>query len=90
MTWDFVLHQEDFSYNDSIKGTIGNILFEIVYCIYPRGVCEMRNLYGHVPNSGYVEHLSQFMKEVHEQVKQSLIDNTKKIKDKSNLNKREV
>ena len=30
------------------------------------------------------------MKEVHDQVKQSLIDNTKKIKDKADLKKREV
>ena len=88
LTWDLVLHQAEFSYNDRINRTMCKRSFEIVYGIHPRGLRELRNLDGQVPNSSYAKYFSQSMKEVHEQVKQSLIDNTKKIKYKANFKKR--
>ena len=43
-TWDQVIPQAEFSYNDSINRTIGKSPFQIVYGMHPWGVCELREL----------------------------------------------
>lgn len=40
-TWDQVLPQEIFSYNDSVNRTIGKIPFFIVYGMHLYGICEL-------------------------------------------------
>lgn len=90
LTWDLVIHQAEFAYNDNINRTTGKSPFEILYGIHPRGVCKLRNLGNQVPNSCYAEDFSQSMKELHDEVKQALTENTKKLKDKVDLKRREV
>ena len=58
LTWDLVLHQVEFSYNDSINRTMRKSPFEIVYGIHPRDANELRNLDGQVPNNGYAKDFS--------------------------------
>lgn len=45
-SWEVVIPEVEYSYNDSKNITIGRSPFEIVYGIHPRGVCELRNLGG--------------------------------------------
>jgi hypothetical protein len=42
-SWDNVLPQAEFAYNDSVNRSTGKIPFEIVYGRQPRGVSEMRD-----------------------------------------------
>jgi hypothetical protein len=42
--WDQILPQAKFSYNDSPNRSIGNIPFQILYGMQPRGVSELINL----------------------------------------------
>ncbi len=41
-SWDAILPQENFSYNDSTKNNIGCSPFDIVYGTHLRGVLELR------------------------------------------------
>jgi hypothetical protein len=40
-SWDNVLPQAEFAYNDSMKRSTGKSPFEIVYGRYPKGVSEL-------------------------------------------------
>ena len=62
--------------------TIGGSPFEIVYGMPPRGVCELRDLEGIEYRSGHAKDFSQTMKEIQEQVKKTIQDNTQKLKAK--------
>jgi hypothetical protein len=42
--WDQILSQAKFSYNDSPNRSKGNIPFQIMYGMHPRGVSELRDL----------------------------------------------
>jgi hypothetical protein len=43
-SWDNVLPQAEFAYNDSVNRRTGKIPFDIVYGRQPRGVSELRDL----------------------------------------------
>lgn len=62
--------------------TTGKSPFEVVYDVHPRGILELRDLGSAGARSGYVEDFAQSMKEVHELVKQALMENTSKHKQK--------
>ena len=47
--------------------------------MHPRGVCELRDLGGMKYRSGHAKDFSQTMKEIQEQVKQTIQDNTQKL-----------
>lgn len=63
--------------------TTGKIHFEVFYGVHLRGILELRDLGSAAARSGYAEYFSQSMKEVHESVKQALMKNTSKIKQKA-------
>ena len=42
-SWDNILTQAEFAYNDSVNRSTGKIPFEIVYGRQPRGVSELRD-----------------------------------------------
>lgn len=42
--WDHVLAQAEFSYNDPPNKSIWKSLFQILYGMHPKGVCELRDL----------------------------------------------
>ena len=51
---------------------------------------ELRELLGHDTISGHVDDFFQSMKEVHDWVKQTLIEANKKLKEKKDEGRREV
>jgi hypothetical protein len=42
-SWDNILPQAEFAYNDSMNMSTGKSSFQIVYGIPPRGVSELRD-----------------------------------------------
>ena len=60
--WDVVIPQEEYAYNDSRNRTIGKSLFESVYGMHHRGVCELRDLGRMEHRSGHAKDFSQTMK----------------------------
>ena len=44
VTWDSVLAQVEFSYNDSVNRSTSHSPFQIVYGTHPRGVMELRDI----------------------------------------------
>jgi hypothetical protein len=42
-SWDNILPQAEFAYNDSVNRSTGKIPFQIVYGMNPRGVSELRD-----------------------------------------------
>lgn len=88
--WDIIITQEKYSYNNSRNRTTGKIPFEIVYGMHPRGVCELRNLGGMEHRSGHAENFSQTMKEIQEQVKKTIQENTHKLKAKVDERRKDI
>lgn len=89
-TWDQVLAQSEYAYNDTINRTTGKSTFEVVYGVHLRGIFELRDLGGATIKSGYAEDFSQSMKEVHESVRQALKENTSKTKQKVDEKRRNL
>lgn len=81
-TWDQLLAQVEYAYNDTINRTTRKSPFEVIYGLHPRGILELRDLGNATTRSGYVEDFAQSIKEIDESVKQALNDNTTKIKQK--------
>ena len=71
-TWDVVISQAEYAYNDSKNRTIGKSPFEVVYGMHPRGVCELRNISEMDQRSGQAEDFVQTMKEIQEQVRHTI------------------
>jgi hypothetical protein len=42
-SWDNILPQADFAYNDSVNRSIGQSPFQVVYGMQPRGISELRD-----------------------------------------------
>lgn len=71
-TWDLVLGQAEYAYNDSMNHSTGKIPFEIVYGFHLRGILELRDLSSMAPKSAQGEKFVEGIKEVHDKVKLSL------------------
>jgi hypothetical protein len=68
--WDNILPQAEFSYNDSINRIIGQIPFQIVYGMQPRGIYELMDLEQIATRSASAKDFAEAMKELHIQVKE--------------------
>ena len=87
-SWDVIISQAKYAYNDSKNRTTGKSPFEIFYGMYPRGVCELRYLGDMDKRSGKFEDFVQTMKEIQKQVKNTIQDNTQKRKAKVDENRK--
>ena len=68
-SWDMVLAQAKFAYNNSMYKSTGKTPFEIVNGINPRGVCDLRDVVvgeemRSVEREVFVEYMSSLHKEV--------------------------
>jgi hypothetical protein len=72
-SWDQILPQEEFSYNDSVNWSIGKSPFQILYGTQPRGVSELRESEPAETSSARVEDFAEAMQELHTQVKKRLM-----------------
>lgn len=71
-SWDQLIHQAEYAYNDSVNWSTGKSPFEVVYGMHPRGILELRDINNLQPKSGTANDIAQSMKEVHEQVRKAL------------------
>jgi hypothetical protein len=67
--WDNILPQAEFVYNDSVNRSTGQIPFQVVYGMQPRGISELRDLEQTTTRSASAEDFVEAMKELHSQVK---------------------
>jgi hypothetical protein len=72
-SWDNILPQAEFAYNDSVNRSTGKSPFQIVYGTQPRGVSELRDLEHAATSSASAEEFAEAMRELHSQVKERLL-----------------
>ncbi|GLJ08685.1 hypothetical protein SUGI_0093660 [Cryptomeria japonica] len=89
-SWDQLIHQAKYAYNDSVNQSTGKSPFEVVYGMNPRGIVELRDITNLQPRSGTTDGMAQSMKEVHEQVRKALQDTSQKVKARVDATKRDV
>jgi hypothetical protein len=69
-SWDNVLPQAEFAYNDSVNRSTGKSPFEIVYGRQPRGVSELRDSEQIMTKSASAKEFIEAMEELHSRVKE--------------------
>lgn len=89
-SWDVVLPQEEYAYNDSTNRSTGLSPFEVVYGSHPRGIFELRDVQGLDKRSGHADTFAEAMKEIHQQVRDTLHKNSQKIKARVDQRRRDV
>jgi hypothetical protein len=89
-SWDNVLPQAEFTYNDSVNRSTGKSPFQIVYGTQPRGVSELRESEHGATNSASAEEFFEAMEELHSKVKQHLQDSNQEYKCRADQWKREI
>ena len=85
-----MLAQAEFAYNNSLNCSTSYSPFQILYDMHPRGVHELRDLGLQERRSAYGEDFTNAMRDLHEQVKIKLQDNSQKYKQQADLKRREV
>jgi hypothetical protein len=88
--WDNILPQEDFSYNDSVNRSTGQVPFQIVYGMQPRGIFELRDLEQNATRSASAEEFAEAMKELHSRVKERLQSSRQEYKRRAAQHKRQI
>jgi hypothetical protein len=78
-SWDQILPQAEFAYNDSVNQSTGKSPFHILYGIQPRGVSELRESEQTTTSSASAEEFAEAMQELHSQVKQKLMKSNQGI-----------
>ena len=89
-SWDNILPQTDFAYNDSVNRSTGKSPFQIVYVTQPRGVFELRESEQTATSSASAEEFTEAMKELHDRVKQRLIDSNQEYKRRADQHWRQL
>ncbi|XP_057830137.1 uncharacterized protein LOC131041165 [Cryptomeria japonica] len=73
--------QAGYAYNESVNRSTWRSPFEVVYGLHPRGILELRDLHGVDKRSSEAEDFVAVMKDIHQQVKETLQSNVEKYKD---------
>jgi hypothetical protein len=89
-SWDQILPQAEFAYNDSVNRSIGKSSFQILYGTQPRGVSELRESGRAETSSASAEEFAEAMQELHTQVKQRLQKSNQEYKRRSDQRKRKL
>ena len=89
-SWDNVLPQAEFAYNDLVNRSTGKSPFEIVYGRQPRGVSELRDSEQIMTKSASVEEFAEAMEELHSKVKQRLLKSNQEYKRRANQHRRQL
>jgi hypothetical protein len=82
-SWDHILPQAKFAYNDLVNRSTGKSPFQIVYGTQPRGVSELRDSEQTTTSSASAEEFAEVMKELHSQVKERLLRSNQEYKRRS-------
>jgi hypothetical protein len=89
-SWDSILPQAEFSYNDSVNRSTGKSPFQIVYGMQPIGVSELRDLEQTATSSARAEEFTKAMKELHSQVKERLLKSSQEYKRRADQHRRQL
>lgn len=89
-SWDSILAQAEFAYNDSVNRSTGRTPSQIVYGVHPRGVLELRSIADMEKPSALANDFVTAMKDIHEQGKYKLQHTTKKYKEYADRKRREL
>ena len=89
-SWDNILPQAEFAYNDSVNRSTGKSPFQILYGTQPRGVSELRELEQVETSSASDEKFAEAMRELHSKVKQRLQDSNQEYKRRADQRKRQL
>ena len=71
-SWDTILPQEEFSFNESINRSTGKTLFQVVYGLQPKGPLDLTKLPSDFKISAHGQELVVLITKVHQQVKETL------------------
>jgi hypothetical protein len=89
-SWDNVLPQAEFAYNDSVNRSTERSPFQIVYGTQLRGVSELRESEKTATSSASAEEFAEAMKELHDRVKQQLIKSNQEYKCREDQHRRQL
>jgi hypothetical protein len=89
-SWDNVLPQAEFAYNESVNRSTGKIPFEIVYSRQPRGVSKLRDSEQMITKSASAEEFAEAMEELHSRVKQRLLKSNQEYKRRADQHRRQL
>lgn len=89
-SWDSVLAQAEFSYNDSVNRSTGKTPFQIVYGIHPRGILELRDVNCLEKPSALADDFVNVMKDIQDQVKVKLQHSNSKYKTHADKRRKDV
>jgi hypothetical protein len=89
-SWDNVLPQAEFAYNESVNRSTGKSPFEIVYGRQPRGVSELRDSKQIITKSASAEGFPEAMKELHSRVKERLLESNQEYKRREDQHRRQL
>ena len=89
-SWDQILPQAEFAYNDSVNQSTGKSPFQILYGTQPRGVSELRETEQAGTSSASAEEFAEAMRELHAKVKQRLQKSNQEYKRRADQRKRQL
>jgi hypothetical protein len=89
-SWDNILPQVEFAYNDSVNRSTGKSPFQVVYGMQPRGVSELRDSEQIATSGASAEEFAEAMKELHGKVKQRLKDSNQEYKCRADQHRRQL
>lgn len=87
-SWDLILAQEEFAYNNLVNKSTRRMPFEIITREHPRGISKLRDIISEDQRISEAEEFANHMKDLHIQVKQHLEDMNNKYKEKEDEKRR--
>jgi hypothetical protein len=89
-SWDQILPQAEFAYNDSVNRSTGKSPFHILYGTQLRGVSELREPEQVETSSARAEEFAEAMTELHTEVRQRLQKANQEYKRRADQRKRQL
>ena len=90
MSWDLILPQAEFAYNNSVNRTTGTTPFELVYGLKPKIPTDVTHLPLPQKVSEAGVDFAAFMSNLHEEVKNKMAEQVVKYAAQANKNRREL
>jgi hypothetical protein len=89
-SWDNILPEAEFAYNDSVNRSTGQSPFQVVYGMHPRGISKLRDSGQTATRSASAQEFAEAMKELHSQVKEQLQNSSQEYKRRADQHQRQL